>query len=480
MRRTLLSVLLVVVTILGVVAVRDDRANAVGTWTVPGTAISGPDTVDPTPSIAVAPDGAIWVVTVTSTGLQLTKNLHGSWSTPEHLWTGAVLAQPILRFAANGDAAIAWIDNSNANARVARVARFVNGTWTANVAVSGADNPGEVRLGVSAAGRISVEWYQNNSGVLDLRVSTGAMTGSFGAAITLATNSANLYFDIVVDDVNGTTAIWQEWPNGLTRRAMVSTIAIGANTASAPTNISPTGLEVEHPNIRVNVNGDRVVVYRALNTDWKVYVVRSPAGSGWSTPVTPSTNGGDVYSNTDREFDVAIMNDGTAHIVWAVESVNPRWIRYLSMSPSGSLGPVLEVSPQSRAKFPFVTPLSNGDVLVSYVDQVGQNYYSAWMTALLPLGNASFDAPTMIVPEASSNRSWTRAVQDVRGELWVAQTSHVNNVQNSWASSVLHTGDGVPVTTSTSSTTSTTIAPSPRTEPTTTPADQVAAPAFAG
>ena len=481
MRRIITFLSVIALALVGAGAFATTNATAIGTWTVPGTAFSPAPTSDPTMAIATAPDGRVWIAYSTGSGVAVTSNATGTWSTPVQFSGNAGLKAPSIGIAANGDVAVAWLDTTS-SPRTAQLARYVGGVWQPTITVSGAGGAYEdVRVAVTPSGRIVV-MYDQLPGQSAVYATIGSMTGTFATPITVATFPPTTEFDLASDGSGRVTMVWAQNTN-LTGSVWTSTIEAGASTATTPVQISPSGAHTRLPMVRTNASGDTYVLMATANGSgsWDLRIARRAAGSAsFGAAAVPQSGGSPVIAPF---YDVLVAPDGSATVTWTVDTGGSYTLHAAWIATDGTIGATIDAATAKRIFVPGLGRLTDGTIVLTWRGD-NQSYLSQfWSTTLAP-GSASVATPTLVVPADLSERNWSRPVIDSAGSVWVVQRARylagytdmptccgMPPMQIPYYSnevSALTTGNGVAVvpttttTTTSTSTTSMTVAPTLR------------------
>ena len=261
--------------------------------------------------------------------------INGTWSAPHVLMTGIDSndRNPVVAVNSAGDALVVWEAYADLNADFSSVfqSRFSGGTWTAaSLANSGSKIAFSPAIAANNAGQMVVTWIESTSAVAELWGRRYPATGS-PEAPTKITEGSNITFDptpvVTLDDSGAATAAWafevKQKYNAYTSRATWNqpwSAAMAMETDDAAADDRKSEFEwVIYPGLAHDAAGNVVLAWKKrTGTRFDMYARNYDAATATWAPATllethdtDGTNETSVYAPS-----VSMGPNGVAIVAW--------------------------------------------------------------------------------------------------------------------------------------------------------------------
>ncbi|HEX2659569.1 MAG TPA: hypothetical protein VHU40_14900, partial [Polyangia bacterium] len=261
--------------------------------------------------------------------------VNGTWSAPRALMTGIDSSDrnPVLAVNSAGDALVVWEAYADLNADFSSVfqARYSGGAWaTASLVNSGAKSAFSPAIDANNAGQMVVTWIETTSTVAELWGRRFPATGAPEAPVKI-TEGSNITYDptpvVTLDDSGTATAAWafevKQKYNAYTSRAAWGqpwSAAMAMETDDAAADDRKNEFEwVIYPGLAHDAAGNVVLAWKKrTGTRFDMYARNYDAQSGMWRPATllethdtDGTNETSVYAPS-----VSMGPNGVAIVAW--------------------------------------------------------------------------------------------------------------------------------------------------------------------
>jgi hypothetical protein len=303
-------------------------ADAQRAWTPPET-LTPPGQQSPRPQIAIDGNGNALVTWIREQGAtrqaQAARQAStGSWSPPANLFSpAAATAVPLetsdVALNAAGRGAAVWVraTGSGPSDQMVQAAIFNGTSWRTAANLLPASSPAvrSPRVDVDADGDAIALWVQVVNGVAVVRASRYAVNGTWSAPITIsaANESVEDGVALAVDDAGNALTVWTGAAGGVPTLRSARYTA-GTNSWTAPIGVAPAGRSPSVVRLAANRAGTAAfLAYRGFDgTRDLLRAARFDPPSGtWSAPVDVSAPGAEVV-----DLDIAADEQGRALTVW--------------------------------------------------------------------------------------------------------------------------------------------------------------------
>jgi len=334
-----------------------------GTWSgvqilEPSMLSSGPPDVPVVASDASGHAVAVW--TSPSMGAVFSERYPGgSWSAELTLPNAIEGFLPQVAIGAGGLVAVTWATAGNEfiPPKLMVSVRPAGGVFPAPTALVSGANVFDSKIGVCAAGSVTVVWSQAGR----IRSAMRTPSGQWSAAIALSPASFDARLpDLVVNDAGAAVVAWQETPHGGTGPG-----AIGAAYRPAPARSpfgaaqvvsSGTGQQTWNPRALIDAAGNAALGYLDGN---RLMLAKKPFTSRWALPLPFSPASDTVYSSA-----FAMDANGNVLGAWqALDTSNYGTVSMRILPAWGSLGAVQVLSnPLDDASYPMAAIAGDGSI----------------------------------------------------------------------------------------------------------------------
>ncbi len=358
-----------------------------GSWSSPTTLSSSSEDAQG-PEVAVDASGnavTIWSRYDGSNSIVqgTTLPFSSSWTTPVDISDAGQNADSVelaMDFSGTvGNAVAVWHRYNGANFIIQGSTLPSGGSWTTpySISVSGQDAL-VPEVAVDPSGNAAVICSRFNGTNFTTRSATQLYGQTWSASVILSNpGQAASTQSIALDASGNATASWDLY-DGTNHMVQVSTKPFGSSWSSATT-ISTTGNDAYIPQVAVDPAGDALVIWVEYNgTNFIAQAATKPASGSWSSPVTISDSGVDVF-----DFSLKLDSAGNAVAVWD-ESDGVNSVIVAASLPSGGswTTPVPISTSGNYAYLPVVGVDSSGNAVAIWLESNGSNYVVTGATHL--------------------------------------------------------------------------------------------------
>jgi hypothetical protein len=371
------------------------------------------------------------------------------WSPPAAFAPeGGYVNPPAVAANANGDAAIAWSDQTDGYNSVVYVAvRHGDGTFSAPIELSGSLNwqNTDPSVAVGPDGTVAVLW--SNAGA-NAEISFGSVSGgSFSAPRELGTSPDDLgpqYPYVFIDDTGGVFASWIEGDTLYSTSRAAGTSSFGPVASQTPT----ADGSIYYAQYDSAPNGRTIITF-----DEGIVAERQPGGD---------------FGPAERigagEGAAAIDAEGDAVVDWETsvgeEGGTPVTIHEAYQPAGGSFGPARSVAQMGGWSQPLAAAMSpSGASALLVIGAMTSPATTEGLTTLDRAADGTWSADAVydtggaaILPPSEDGGESATMAFDAAGDLYVSWTSGSTNEDDPWAGIYTETApaggtfDGTPTT----------------------------------
>jgi hypothetical protein len=314
--------------------VQASRRTAGGTWTL-SEAVSVSSAAVSSPHVAIDGGGNVTAVWSRWDGTNdvveaSTLPLGGTWSTPVILSSpGFTSDYPRIAEDAAGDIAVVWQASTVGLTFVQASTLVAGGSWSPPVDIS----PGEVGFSpavtIDGGGNATIIWQHFVGRDSSIQASVWVFGGGWSSPVDVSEGGGNAENPELAADADGTvTAVWDR-SDGSNNMIQVGTLP-RSGVWSTPENLSVVGADATTPQIAVDGNGNRTVIWTRFDGSNEIVQTRTQlAGGPWSVPVDLSDAGNSAIQPrifADAQGALTALwgwDDGSSYILQVSSHVAP-------------------------------------------------------------------------------------------------------------------------------------------------------------